>query len=123
VLLMNPCPFGVGDPRGPDQVPDYQGMRMEFRGVRTARHTYVRTIDRPWLLYDNDDDPYQLANRIDDPALATLGQELEAMMTDHMARIGDEFLPKEVYYEKFGLEIDARGKLVGLVENPYDRQG
>ena len=123
VLLMNPCPFGVGDPRGPDQVPDFHGMRMEFRGVRTARHTYVRTIDRPWLLYDNEDDPYQLANRIDDPALATLRQELEAMMTDHMARIGDEFLPKEVYYERFGLEIDARGKLVGLVENPYDRQG
>ena len=44
-------------------------------------------------------------------------------MCDHMARIGDEFLPKEVYYEKFGLEIDSRGKLVGLVENPYDRQG
>ncbi len=45
------------------------------------------------------------------------------MMSDHMARIGDEFLPKEAYYQKFGLEIDARGKLVGLVENPYDRQG
>ena len=76
VLLTNPCPFGVGDPRGPDQVPDYQGMRMEFRGVRTKRHTYVRTIDRPWLLYDNQEDPYQLANRIDDPALATLRQGL-----------------------------------------------
>ncbi|MCX7002608.1 MAG: DUF5681 domain-containing protein [bacterium] len=25
----------------------------EFRGLRTARHTYVRSIHGPWLLYDN----------------------------------------------------------------------
>ena len=40
-----------------------------------------------------------------------------------MARIGDEFLPKENYYRKFDIQLDHRGKVKGIVENPYDRAG
>ena len=29
VLIMNPCPFSIGDKRGYDQYPDYKGMRLE----------------------------------------------------------------------------------------------
>ena len=122
-LLMNPCAFSIGDPRGPDQVPDYMGMRMEYRGVRTARYTYVRTIDKPWLLYDNFDDPYQLRNLIDDTGYRRLARELEAQMRAQMHRIGDWFLPKESYYEQFKINLDHRGKVKGIVENPYDRLG
>lgn len=122
-LLMNPCPFSIGDPRGEDQVPDFRGMRLEYRGVRTDRYTYVRTIDRPWLLYDNREDPFQLENRIDDPAFQTIRDELDAMMRAHMERIGDEFHPKEVYYQQMNIELDHRGKVAALVENPYDRLG
>jgi arylsulfatase A-like enzyme len=123
VLLMNPCPFGIGDARSPDQVPKYQGMRMEYRGVRSTRYTYVRSIDRPWLLYDNQEDPFQLVNRIDDAAYAPVAAELEEMMRAHMVAIGDELLPKERYYQRFDIRVDQRGKLIGLVENPYDRLG
>lgn len=123
VLLMNPCPFSIGDPRGPDQVPKYQGMRMEYRGVRTSRYTYARTIDRPWLLYDNAEDPYQLRNLVDEPSHKALAREMESEMQALMSRIGDEFLPKEAYYERFGVELDHRGKVKGIVENPYDRLG
>jgi arylsulfatase A-like enzyme len=122
-LLMNPCPFSVGDPRSPDQVPAFHGMRMEYRGLRTERYTYVRTIDKPWLLYDNYNDPYQLENLIDDPRRRALAGELEEDMQMHMARIGDRFLPKEEYYRTYGLEVDHRGKVKGIVENPYDRRG
>lgn len=123
VLIMNPCPFSIGDPRGDDQVPMFRGMRMEYRGVRTSRYTYVRTIDKPWLLYDNADDPYQMHNRIDDPALKGVRGELEDAMCDHMARIDDGFHPKEVYYAQMKIELDHRGKLASLIENPYDRMG
>lgn len=123
VLLMNPCPFSVGDPRSPDQVPDFQGMRMEYRGVRTSRYTYVRTIDKPWLLYDNRNDPYQMANLIDDPGYRGLARELEEDMSAHMARIDDRFLSKEEYYRIYGLDVDHRGKVQGIVENQYDRLG
>ena len=34
----------------------------EYRGVRTSRYTYVRDLKGPWLLYDNQEDAYQLEN-------------------------------------------------------------
>src|SRR5258706_7991723 len=36
----------------------------EYRGVRTPRHTYVRSIHGPWLLYDNQTDPFQKRNLV-----------------------------------------------------------
>ena len=43
VLIMNPCPFSIGDTRGHDQYPTYKGMRLEYRGVVTRQYTYVCT--------------------------------------------------------------------------------
>jgi arylsulfatase A-like enzyme len=91
--------------------------------VRTSRYTYVRTIDRPWLLYDNREDPYQLRNLVDEPAARGLAAELDSRMRSHMERLGDRFEPKEAYYARFGIELDHRGKVKGIVENPYDRLG
>ena len=98
-------------------------MRMEYRGVRTARHTYVRTIDRPWLLYDNEADPCQVRNLVDDPGCQALRAGLEAQMQALMDRIGDRFEPKEAYYRSFDIRLDHRGKVEGIIENPYDRLG
>ena len=33
----------------------------EYRGIRTKRYTYVIDRQKPWLLYDNVEDPYQEA--------------------------------------------------------------
>lgn len=123
VLIMNPCPFSIGDSRGDDQYPDFRGMRFEYRGVITHRYTYVRTIDGPWMLYDNREDPYQLVNLIDDAEHAETRDHLDGLMRDHMAAIDDEFLTREEYYERLGIEFDDRGKVVDLVENMYDRSG
>lgn len=123
VLIMNPCPFSIGDSRGPDQYPDFKGMRFEYRGVITDRYTYVRTIDKPWLLYDNKSDPYQMANLIDLPEHAETQRHLNELMRGHMAAIGDEFLTREEYYARYGIELDHRGKVAALVENMYDRAG
>lgn len=123
VLIMNPCPFSIGDPRGPDQYPHFKGMRLEYRGVITDQYTYVRTIDQPWLLYDNRIDPYQMTNLIESPDHAGTREHLEGLMQAHMAKIGDGFLPREEYYARFGIELDQRGKVAALVENMYDRAG
>lgn len=60
---------------------------------------------------------------MDRPEQAALQVRLEARMRDLMARTGDKFLPKEAYYARFGLDVDQRGKVKGIVENPYDRDG
>lgn len=123
VLLMNPCPFSVGDSRSPDQIPTYQGRKMEYRGVRTARHTYVRTIEGPWLLYDNVADPYQLDNLIDRPEHRATQSRLEHLMRELMTRYGDTLIPKEDLYRRYKIDVDERGKVKGIVDNPYNRQG
>ncbi len=123
VLIMNPCPFSIGDTRGHDQFPDYKGQRLEYRGVITDRYTYVRTIDKPWLLYDNLEDPYQMTNLIDDAGHKDVQDHLENLMQGHMAAIGDELMPRDYYYERFNVTFDHRGKVIDLVENMYDRKG
>jgi len=123
VLIMNPCPFSIGDKRGYDQYPDYQGMRLEYRGIITTRYTYVHTIDQPWLLFDNINDPYQINNLIAAPAQAEIRARLDGLMRQHMVAINDEMLPRHHYYERFGIDLDHRGKIVDLVENMYDRVG
>lgn len=60
-----------------------------FRGVRTARYTYAVNPDRPWCLFDNQADPYQMNNLIDAPDLKDLRAELHAMLAKHMAEAED----------------------------------
>ncbi len=72
-----------------------QGLRA-WRGVRTARHTYARFIDgEPWVLYDNEQDPYQERNLIADPASAELREEMEAELQGWLERTGDTCQPWE----------------------------
>jgi len=74
-----------------------------YRGVRTPRYTYVRSARGPWMLFDNDEDPYQLTNLIDQRAYADLQRDLEAKLQGWLERLNDEFLPGHVYLERDGL--------------------
>lgn len=123
ILFMNPCTFEIGDDRGPDQYPTYNGRQLQYRGIRTSRYTYVRTIEGPWLLYDNAQDPYQMNNLINKPDMKSVQEKLEVMLQKHLEHTDDDIRPNEAYYEIFDLDIDHRGKLKGIVENPYDRKG
>ncbi len=54
----------------------------EYRGIRTERHTYVRSIKGPWLLYDNQTDPYQMRNLCNKAA----GEELAVSIGPNLRR-------------------------------------
>ena len=62
-----------------------------FRGIRTARHTYACGEIGRWCLYDNQEDPYQLANLADDPARTGLMAELDGEILDYLKQAGDRF--------------------------------
>lgn len=91
-----------------------------YRGVRTARHTYVRSLIGPWLLYDNLIDPYQMHNRVNDPNLAEVRTALEHELASWLARLDDDFLPPEAYLQRDHLThfFETRTP-VGQHESPW----
>lgn len=81
----------------------------EYRGLRTERHTYVRALDGPWLLYDNEMDPYQLKNRCGDADMASVQKHLEALLTRTLRDVGDAFLPGNAYVRRWNYPTDKSG--------------
>ena len=64
----------------------------EWRGVRTKTHTYARLQDGgPWILFDNENDPYQMKNLIDDPAHKNLRDDMEARLKLLLQKARDPF--------------------------------
>ena len=81
----------------------------EYRGIRTARYTYCRTLDGPWLLYNNDADPYQLRNLVGKADYAETEADLEALLQRELVAIGDEFLDGMSYINRWGYPLDDTG--------------
>lgn len=89
----------VGDTPTRDHV-QYQLMKADFgsrserhakpeRGIRTKEWLYVRKKDRPLYLFDQVNDPSELANLVDDPAYAAVQAELDARVVTNMKQTGD----------------------------------
>lgn len=81
----------------------------EYRGIRTLRYTYVRDLNGPWLLFDNQKDPYQLNNLVNHSDSAALQAELDATLKKKLAAARDEFLTGEAYIKKWGYKVDWTG--------------
>jgi arylsulfatase A-like enzyme len=95
VLFMSVCPFDVNFPD------------KEYRAIRTARYTYARTPDGPFMLFDNRKDPYQLNNLVDISEYACLQQGLDSMLRKELEYIGDnDFKTRDFYLKKWGLELN-----------------
>ena len=81
----------------------------EYRGLRTRRYTYVRTLDGPWLFYDNERDPYQQHNLVGDAAHAAVQASLESRLAAELKRRHDDFRPGKEYLDKWHYTTDATG--------------
>jgi len=96
-FLANPVPFMPGR------------MIPEWRGVRTKTHTYVETLDGPWMMYNNVADPYQMNNLAEDAAVPELREVLQGELQGWLARLHDQFLPLEAYVERLGFNLAPSG--------------
>jgi arylsulfatase A-like enzyme len=72
----------------------------EYRGLRTPQYTFVRSIDGPWLLYDNAADPYQKHNLVGNAQHRDLQARLERMLDRKLKQANDDFLPGARYVER-----------------------
>ena len=79
-------------------------------GVRTKRYTYARLTNsnKPWLLYDNLKDPYQLSNLIDQPVHQKLKEQLNKK-TDELLALSQEPGDPDVYAQIIQEEREALG--------------
>lgn len=102
-LMTCPAPFG--------QWSRDKGGR-EYRGVRTTRYTYCRDLDGPWLLYDNDTDPFQMNNLVGQDAHAALQNKLDGRLNDLLKKTGDEFLSGPELIRRSGYVVDAKSGTV-----------
>ncbi len=81
----------------------------EYRGIRTTRYTFVRDLTGPWLLFDNQADPFQTNNLANKPESAALQSELDVKLKQKLKDRGDEFRPGDEYLAKWGYRVDATG--------------
>jgi arylsulfatase A-like enzyme len=96
-LIMLPVPFH-----------EWQFMNggREFRGIRTDRYTYVKDLAGPWLLYDNQTDPFQNHNLVGNPKFGYLQDSLEKILKAKLKQTKDEFLPADYYMTKWNYLYD-----------------
>jgi arylsulfatase A-like enzyme len=85
----------------------------EFRGLRTPRYTYVRDLNGPWLLYDDEKDPYQMDNLVGRPEAKEIQTKLDEALNQKLAAAHDEFKPASYYLDKWGYtpRLDKTGTL------------
>jgi arylsulfatase A-like enzyme len=81
-----------------------------YRGLRSQRYTYVRDSKGPWLLYDNETDPYQMRNVVDQKEHAAIQADLEAELQRRLDALGDDFQDGEVYLKRDGLTHYNEGR-------------
>ena len=106
VLYMQLVPWGVGG--------EYD---REYRAVKTSRYTYVRSLEGPWLLFDDTIDPLQMNNLIDNPDYENLVNDLDQRLWKLLAGLGDEFKPAQWYIDNWNLIQGPNGNI------PYDMEG
>ena len=75
----------------------------EYRGLRTERYTYVRSIRGPWLLYDNERDPFQMHNLCGKSEHKDLQARLDQALNTQLRRRKDDFLPAAQYIKRAGV--------------------
>jgi len=114
------APFLRGEAEAPDpaalielpacfhQYAYWNGGR-DWRGLRTQRYTYVIDREGPWMLYDELEDPYQLRNRIADPAYVAVQSQLDTDLRRRLEARGDTFVPGADLIRLAGYPVNERG--------------
>ncbi|HTM47349.1 MAG TPA: sulfatase-like hydrolase/transferase [Bryobacteraceae bacterium] len=83
----------------------------EWRGVRTATHTYVETRKGPAELYDNRRDPYQMKNVVGAPEHSRQQSQLAGRLEQMLKQTADRFEPRENYWKRYHLDIGDSGEV------------
>lgn len=76
---------------------------VEWRAIKTSRHTYIKTVDGSVELYDNQEDAFQMDNLVRKPEYKCLKDQLNDKLEYYIAK-HDKMLPREELAEYYGLK-------------------
>jgi arylsulfatase A-like enzyme len=113
-LYMSVSPFTRGVP---------SDKSREYRAIRISRYTYARSLEGPWLLFDDSKDSFQTNNLVGRPEYAELTKQLDARLQAELKRIGDDFRPGKDYLAEWGYTVAPHGSVPfaaerGVVQTP-----
>jgi arylsulfatase A-like enzyme len=89
----------LNNKQGPESVflqqtaPGNTPFGSTWRAIRTRKHLYAisgHTNNGGWLLYDMENDPYQMKNLIDDPAYDEIRKTLDTQLNEWRKKTGDD---------------------------------
>jgi hypothetical protein len=72
----------------------------------------IADLNGPWLLFDNERDPYQTNNLANAAAQAALQEKMDQWLARKLKERRDEFRPAADYIAKWGDKVNARGTVV-----------
>jgi len=75
-----------------------------YRAIRTQRYTYVRDLNGPWLLFDDQNDPFQTKNLVGQPEQAALQNQLDEKLMQQLQRLDDPFREARYYIDLWGFK-------------------
>ena len=78
----------------------------EYRGIVTQRYTYTRDLNGPWLLFDNEKDPFQLNNLVGKTESKKIQADLDKRLTKVLRARNDKFRPGLEYVKQWNYVID-----------------
>ncbi len=86
-------------------------IKREYRALKTAKYTYVKSLDGPWFLFDDENDPHQLNNLVADPSYKTTLYDLDLQLMEELDRIHDDFRPGTSYIAEWGFTVLKAGHI------------
>jgi arylsulfatase A-like enzyme len=91
----------------------------EYRGVYTKAYTYVKDLNGPWLLFDNQKDPYQQNNLVGNLDSSKQQKHLEKQLNKLLKQTHDDFKPGSFYIKKWNYAVDSTGT-VPYIDTNYE---
>jgi arylsulfatase A-like enzyme len=91
------------------QLSPFAGNYDEYRGIYTSRYAYIKTLDGPFRLFDNIEDPYQMNNLVNQPEYVELQQRMEQKLQEELEKVGDDFKPRQYYLDKWNYKLTKGG--------------
>ncbi len=83
-------------------------FRPYFRGVRTKQYTYTVGVHGPWLLYDNQKDPYQRKNLLGTPAAEQAQADCQKLLEEWLAKAEYAHMPSDLKSKVLAMNLPDR---------------